>query len=286
MTVRQSILCASTILTDGTETPYALEAREILRLIRTKAPDSEVEAHMNSIQGQAAEHGVADPLVPSTDAYVTCLCFAGSKSLSHILSYVERCKERLLALGPASEAARQQIVGSVMDYWAERPGIGINIIDKLLNYTILTPMSVIQWALVDRLDKGAILAHAHIYEMIAGTVFKVTNRIRQVVTARNQQGLPQDQVTLLDETLTKESAQMVELFTVVEDALRGVAEGSADPMAMTADPDEDVDALLRSWGQRWLRVFRRKLAVEQAWMQERLAGSGALGTTSEPQMEI
>ena len=254
-------------------TPYAEQGREILRLIRAKAPDNEIQDQLDAIRDLAIEQGVTDPLLPSTDAYVTCVCFAGSKSLSHTLSYIERCKERLLAIGPASAAARRQIVGSVMDYWSEKPGVGVNIVDKLLNYTILTPMAVIEWALVDNLARGKVLTRAHIYEMVASTTHKVTNRVRQIVAARSQGSLPAGQVALLDETLEKERAQMVELFTVLEDGLQGIAEGSADAMVESRDQDEEGEALLRGWGRRWLRVFRRKMAVEQAWIQEMLANA-------------
>ena len=159
-----------------------------------------------------------------------------------------------------------------MDYWSEKPGVGGNIVDKLLNYTILTPMCVVEWALVENLGRGKILTYAHIYEMVASTIHKVTNRVRQIVIARNQPGLPPDQVALLDETLGKEQAEMRQLFAVVEDALKGVAEGSADAMAESADQDTEDEALLRGWGRRWLRVFRRKMAVEVAWVAEMLAG--------------
>lgn len=160
-----------------------------------------------------------------------------------------------------------------MEYWREKPGVGVNVVDKLLNYTILTPMSVITWALVDNIGKGKVLTNAHIYEMVASTMHKVTNRIRQIVGARNQRALPIEQVTILDETLTKERGDMAELFLVIEDALSGVAMGVVDEMAESADQDGSEDTLLRGWGARWLRVFRRKMAVEEAWVGEML-GTG------------
>ena len=236
-------------------------------MIKARVPETEVQTQITSIQDVASEQGIVDTLLPSTDAYMTSICCAGAKSLSHILSYIERCKDRLLAVGAASEAAQRQIVSSVMDYWAEKPGVGVNIVDKLLNYTILTPLSVIGWALVDRLDEGKILTRAHTYEMIASTVYKVTNRVRQIVIARNQKGLPPEQVTLLDDTLAKERTQMGDLFAVLEDVLRGVADGSADTVV---ESEEQGELHLRGWGRRWLRVFRRKMAVEQAWIQEML----------------
>ena len=260
------------------ETPYATQGREILRLLRAKALDSEIQEPIISIQDEAISLDVVEPLIPSTDAYVTSICFLGSKSLSHVLSCIERCKDRLLGIGPQSEPARRQIVSSVMEYWKEKPGIGGNIVDKLLNYTILSPMSVVEWALIENLGRGKILTHAHIFEMVSSTIFKVTNRVRQIVTARNQSELPADQVTLLDETLAKEQAGMRRLFGVVEDALVGVADGSADLMAESRDQDTEGEALLRGWGRRWLRVFRRKMAVEEAWVTESLTDGISSGS--------
>ena len=252
------------------EIPYAPQGREILRLLKAKAPDSELQEHMTSIENEAASLGVADPLIPSTDALVTSILYLGSKSLSHVLSCIERTKSLLLAIGPKSEAARRQIISSVMEYWAEKPGTGVNVVDKLLNYTILTPRSVILWALGDKLGKGELLCEAHIFEMVSVTLFKVTNRVRQIVIARNAPGLPVDQRNLLDETLERERGELRTLFGLVEDALLGVAEGTVDAMAESADQDETGERMLRAWGGRWLRVFRRKMAVEEAWVGEML----------------
>ena len=263
------------------ETPYSAQALEILRLLRAKAPDNELQPHFTAIESLAASQNVDDPLIPSTDAFVTAICFLGAKSLSHVLSYIERCKERLLAIGPRSEVAQRQIIASVMEYWSEKPGIGINVVDKLLNYTILTPLSVITWALVDRIGKGQILPSAHIYEMVAATMHKVINRVRQIVLARNQRGLPAEQVRLLDETLAKERADMRILFATVEDALVGVAEGIVDAMAESRDQDGRGEGLLRIWGGRWLRVFRRKMAVEEAWVGEMLLAGPAAGVGAD-----
>ena len=250
------------------EAPYSQPAQEVLRLLRTKAADTDIQTPLTTIEETASSLGVTDPLVPSTDAYVTSICLLGSKSLSHVLSQIERCKDRLLSIGPQSEAARRQIITSVMEYWHEKPGVGVNVIDKLLNYTILTPISVVQWALGDQLGKGEGLVLSHVFEMVSSTVTKVTNRVRQIVLARDQPGLPSDQVAILDETLAKEREEMGKLFAFIEDALVGVAGGSVDDMAESADQDLKGEAMLRGWGRRWLRVFRRKMAVEEAWVDE------------------
>lgn len=261
-------------------TPYSKEGQELSQLIRKKASDEEIQPIIAAIEEQAQGLGVSDPKVPSTDAFVTAICYVGSKSLSHVLSCIERNKDRLLAVGADSPAARGQIITSVMDYWADQPGIAINIIDKLLNYTILSPLSVLEWALTSSIAAGTILSKPHIFEMISATVGKVTNRMRQIVAARTQTGLYEPQLSVLDETLSRERVEMQALFKFIEDAIFSVAAGSNDEMMERGDGSGDLpeDAILRQWGRRWLRVFRRKAGVEEAFINDALDRATPVGT--------
>lgn len=263
-------------------TPYAKEGNEIMQLIRRKATDDEIQPLITSIEEQAKGLGVEDPMLPSTDAFVTSICFVGAKSLSHVLSCIERNKERLLSIGPKSPRARRQIITSVMEYWVDQPGIAINIIDKLLNYTILTPLSVVEWALVDNLAAGATLAKAHIFEMISATVGKVTNRLRQIVAARTQPGLYEPQLSVVDETLTREKGDMQDLFKLIEDSIVSIAGGNNDELMERGDGSGDLpeDEIIRQWGRRWLRVFRRKAAVEESFISEAMVNARPVGTTA------
>lgn len=271
-----------------TVTPYSKEGQELMQLIRKKAGDDEIQPVIAVIEEQAQGMGVDDPKVPSTDALVTSICFVGSKSLSHVLSCIERNKDRLLAIGPASQQARCQIIASVMEYWADQPGIAINIIDKLLNYTIISPLSVLEWALSECMAAGTVLAKSHIFEMISATVGKVTNRMRQIVAARTQPGLYEPQLSALDETLARERADMQTLFKFIEDSIVSVAAGSNDELMERGDGSGDLpeDGILRQWGRRWLRVFRRKAAVEEAFITDSLANATPVGTVAPPQEEV
>lgn len=253
-----------------------------MQLIRKKATDEEIQPVITSIEEQAQGLGVEDPKVPSTDAFVTSICFVGSKSLSHVLSCIERNKERLLAIGPVSPRARCQIITSVMEYWADQPGVAINIIDKLLNYTILSPLSVLEWALSESISAGTILAKPHVFEMISATVGKVTNRMRQIVAARTQRGLYEPQLSALDETLARERTDMQALFKFIEDSVVSIAAGSNDEQMERGDGSGDLpeDAIIRQWGRRWLRVFRRKGAVEEAFITDALANATPVGTVA------
>ncbi|KAL9108944.1 MAG: hypothetical protein Q9227_006340 [Pyrenula ochraceoflavens] len=250
-------------------TPFSTEGAQLATLIRQKAPDTEIAPRLESIQHQVSTQSTeSDPLLISTDAYVTAISYVGSKSLSHMLSCIERCKDRLLSIGAQSPAARRQILSSVFDYWRDQPGVAVNIIDKLLNYTILTPRCVVEWALQDRLDGGKALAQAYAYEMVSNTTTKVTKRVEQIVRAVRRPGLPEDQVEMLKETLERERGEMKTLFAEIEDALVGVADGGV--MAEVGLEGEEGE-MVKSWAVRWLRVFRRKLAVEEGWIAEELA---------------
>jgi nuclear cap-binding protein subunit 1 len=271
----------------STATPYSKEGQEIMQLIRKKATDEEIQPFIAAIEEQAQGMGVEDPKVPSTDALVTSICFVGSKSLSHVLSCIERNKDRLLAIGSASQQARCQIITSVMEYWADQPGIAINIIDKLLNYTILSPLSVLEWALSESMAAGTVLSKSYIFEMISATVGKVTNRMRQIVAARTQPGLYEPQLSVLDETLARERADMQALFKFIEDSIVSVAAGSNDEQMERGDGSGDLpeDAIIRQWGRRWLRVFRRKAAVEEAFITDALANATPVGATAPAETE-
>jgi nuclear cap-binding protein subunit 1 len=244
------------------DTPFSKEGQEILALLRKKSPEDAIQPVIDRIHAQALDISLPDPLVLSTDAYVTAICYIGSKSLSHVLSCIERCKERLLTLGPQSPNARKQIIESVMEYWKDQPGIGVNIVDKLLNYTILSPASVVEWALG---KQGKRLGEAFVYEMVSATVGKVTGRVRQVVRATKAIGLTSEQRKLLEGSAESERGSMRELFRLMEDLLVGWASGSKDQVLESGDGESEGEKMVRQWGERWLRVFRRKFAVEEAW---------------------
>ncbi|KAK4204309.1 putative nuclear cap-binding protein complex subunit 1 [Triangularia verruculosa] len=243
------------------DTPFAAEGREIAALLKRKAPDEEIDAVIQRIQSQAIDRDL-DALVASTDVFVTCVLYVGSKSLSHVLAAIERTKDRLADAGAASDASRTQIIEAVMAYWSVHPGVALSIVEKLLNYSILTPLTVINWALNVQAGKthGEALAFAHIYELVFNTVIKVTGRVRQLVIKASQ---PDEMVD--DETKDAEIKNMRELFRAIEDSLGAWAQGTKDEMLEREDGSE---GLVKRWGTRWLRVFKRRQAIEEAFLVE------------------
>lgn len=245
-------------------TPFNKEGKAILSLLKKKAPEEEIQPVIDQIHDMAGTLALP-PLIASTDAYVTAICYIGSKSLSHVLSCIERCKDRLLNIGAESEEARRQIITSVMAYWNDQPGVGVNIVDKLLNYTILTPASVVHWALVDNVGEGEKLAEPYVFEMVWSTVKKVTSRIRGLVISENAMAAGDEQKVELNDTIERERKKMKELAQIMEEALLAWAQGNKDEMLEVGDGSSESEALVRQWGERWLKVFRRRFAAEEAW---------------------
>jgi nuclear cap-binding protein subunit 1 len=252
------------------ETPYAAEGQILLSQLKKKATKEEMQVTIDKIHELAMSAGVTEVLVPSTDAFVTAICRLGAKSLSHVLSCIERGKERLLKISE-NEVARRQIVASVVEYWKDQPGVAVRIVDILLNYTILAPMTVVQWVFGSHMGAGEALTQSWVFEMVSNTVAKVTNRNRQIAEARLQKGLPQEQIDMVEATLAKDRDNARELFTYIEDSMRGVSEGSADVLIEKQSSGELSEAevmLIRAWGKRWHTVFIRKAAVEESVVGE------------------
>jgi len=257
---------------DDPSTPFAEQATELISKIRQKAPDDEIATTLSTIEQEATNAGLSNPKLASTDVYMTCICFIGSKSLSHVLAVIERSRERLSSLANESPDLRKQIITSVLDFWKHQVGNGVCLIDKLLNYSIVTPQSVVEWALIDNIDRGTLLTKNWCYELITKTTSKVIFRVKQVVTKIRDPRLTDEERSTLQAALEKEMEDMKRLFGAIEDALGSIASASQDGMIESSDAlRAEEESTLRDWGAKWLRVFRRRGAVEESWVREELA---------------
>ena len=274
--------------------PFSAEARELVSLIRKKATDEEFDAALETIRTAAKEAAGTDfdPESAVTDAFVTSICFVGSKSLSHALNVIERYRTRLTAIAePTSDSpdtaasnpnsGKKQIITSVLAYWADQPAIGINLVDKLVNYQVLSPTTVIEWCLVDHVNRGHALSLTWVWELVTQILDKVVGRVRHVVAAMRRPGLPEDQLEILKPALERELNEMRTLFELVDDKLHAIEGGFEDGMMETDNATDGaegkaVDAeeetkWVRNWGGRWRRAVTRKLRTVETWVTEELA---------------
>ncbi|PFH58474.1 hypothetical protein XA68_13616 [Ophiocordyceps unilateralis] len=241
------------------ETAFSAEGQEMGALLKRKSSDEEMQAVIDRVQAQANEQGL-DPVVASTDVFMTAVCWVGSKSLSHVLACIDRSKGRLNDAGEASPAARAQIMTAVMSYWRAHPGVALSILDKLLNYSILSPVSIVDWTLVAGSPGGGVqaLAQPHMLELVRNTVAKVSGRVRDVLTSADSDA----------EAREKETQAMRNLFKAINDALAVWAGEGKDQKMMDDGDAADREAMIRRWGSRWLRVFRRMAAIEEAFIAD------------------
>ncbi|KAK5993358.1 Nuclear cap-binding subunit 1-like protein [Cladobotryum mycophilum] len=254
------------------ETPFAAEGQELAVLLRRKAADEEFQPIIDRIQSQASEQAL-NPFVTSMDVFMTAVCWVGSKSLSHVLACIDRTKARLIDMGTSSPEVRAQIISAVMAYWNAHPGVALSIIEKLLNFSIVTPISVMDWALAAStpakgVNDGESLAQPHVFELVYGTVSKVTVKGRQVLTSPDTD----------EDTREKEVKSTRDLFRAINGSLGHWAGENKDELMETDDGASDRDALVRRWGQRWLRVFKRLAAIEEAFALE--AGKAKNGSSN------
>lgn len=253
-------------------TPFAAEATELMTGIKQKADDAEIAAIFSKIEQEASNAGLRNPKLASTDAYMTSICYIGSKTLSHAVALIERCRERLTTIANESPECQKQIITSVMEFWKHQTGTGVFLVDKMLNYGFITPMMVVEWALIDNVNRGVILTKNWCYELIVKTTGKVVSRVRQVVEKIRDPTLSDEERATLQAALVSEMASMKNLFAAVEDAVSSVANGSEDGMMESSDAlREEEEGLLKKWGEKWVRVFRRRAAVEESWVKEELA---------------
>lgn len=278
--------------------PNHAEAQRLVKAIKGKQSDDDIKAILDDIVASAQDQSThPHPHLLAVDAFATTICYIGSKSLSHALSFIERYRDRFLALSnvdvpltdsatdleEAGHPARIQIVKSIIEYWVEtQTGVAVALTDKSLNYGIISPKAVIDYTLgasdPTSWFAGKALPEAWRFEVITRTLGKVSTRVLSLVTARADPLCTVDDAPGLEQMFKHDQAGMQELFKMVDDVVTGVAEGNNDRMmeegmgeVMGDAPGErEVHehaqlAQCQSWGAKWRRVFRRQLkAIEKA----------------------
>jgi nuclear cap-binding protein subunit 1 len=239
--------------------------KSLLVAVSERKEDDEIEPKLQAIGDLAMELGLveeSDPRKLVRDAYITCICHIGAKSLSHVLSCIERVKEKLLAIGNEHPDARRQIVGTVLSYWKDQPGIGANVVDKLLNYSVVTPISVVEWVLYDAGPEA--FSKTYAWEMVATTINKVNNRVRQILAARPSifgvEGVTKEQIAAFEETLIIAEKEQAQILAEVEERLSALAVLKEEDEGMD-DVDVESRAWIQWWAKGWLAAFRRMFEV-------------------------
>ena len=125
---------------------------------------NEIESHSND------SNDMMDSGFMSRDILVECVMFQGSKSFSHVLTVIERHLGLLKRLNPTSEA-RLETVKTTARFWKNNTQFLEIILDKLINYRIVDPQSI--------------LAHFLSSEMISENRFYVVSIVKNLISKVN-----------------------------------------------------------------------------------------------------
>jgi nuclear cap-binding protein subunit 1 len=247
---------------------YSEEGREIAKLIRQKAGKEEMLEVLNKI-GERFD---------KIDVLVTTMCQVGSKSLSHFLNVVERTKDVVAELVGSSEdqaqqqeklVAERQIVRSVLEFWKTQPGNGVMVVDKLLNYLLVSPESVVGLILDDWegvTQQGFVLAKGWAWELVEKTLGKVVGRVKGVVAAYRKPGLEDERRAEIMVVVDQEVAKMKKLVEDILSQLNTIAEAVSAAQSL----GEQEKALVVEWCAKWRSAVVRRGEVESQWVKEEL----------------
>ena len=231
---------------------------------------------MDEIRTKAKDMGQDELLVP-TDVLMATISRAGCATLSHASTCINRHVLRLREIAGESDAARRQMIGSIMDFWQYRPQVGIHVSSILVNYGVIAPIDVVQWALSVRAGSGEGLAVHWVFEMVQSSVEKLSRKVRSDVEHRLKfDTLPEEQLARVDEVLNVEREQLRAMLSYIVGAVDEYAEGKVpklqEKQAAGELSDEDAERI-RDWARRWRAVFQRRTQVEEALVREAAVGT-------------
>ncbi|CEP08839.1 hypothetical protein [Parasitella parasitica] len=255
--------------------PLHAQAKVIIESLRTKKTVDEVRAILEKFKEEVRAAGAdeQDQNRRVREMFVQCLLLVGSKSFSHILNVVERYLDvlRFVNSTPEGRLHTVQIVASFWEHNTQFLGI---LLDKLLNYRVIDPTSVISW--IFEKNQLQFVGRAFIWEILKNTLSKVNSRVVQVkakldnfqslhaanklkraesgqnelAEAEEQQEL--DTLRIVENSLSSVSREQKEVFIAVYQKFALVLQ---ELITSTAEPESN-------WTYRWVfGWFREMLRV-------------------------
>ncbi|KAJ3283233.1 Nuclear cap-binding protein subunit 1, partial [Blyttiomyces sp. JEL0837] len=131
---------------------------------------------MDGVPKRPADKMLADE--GTRDIFVQNVMFLGSKSFSHMLNVLERFVKILHEFN-LSEEDRLNTVSIVATYWRKNPQVLEITLDKLCNYRVIDPLSIITWALSDEVV-DSIADRWYLWTILRNALKKVNGKVEQL----------------------------------------------------------------------------------------------------------
>ncbi|KAF7331795.1 hypothetical protein MKEN_00059500 [Mycena kentingensis (nom. inval.)] len=189
--------------------PHHDAAQTILNMFRGRVKAEDVIARLETLKASFetsddGEVGNPDALVRSIA--IQSLLHVGSRSFSHLLNAIERYLPLLrnIASGGASNAvgsgvadAKADILSIAATFWNNNHQMVLIVFDKLMQYQIVDPTDVVEWAFVHRAEHPVLTAstgpnslRAFEWEIVKAALDKANGRVtaarRKVVALRKE----------------------------------------------------------------------------------------------------
>ncbi|KAJ2887118.1 Nuclear cap-binding protein subunit 1 [Coemansia aciculifera] len=190
----------------------------------------------------------------------------GSKTFSHMLNAIEKFMPALQKFGDSAEA-KLQIAQVTEDFWLRNPQFFAITIDKLINYRVIDPATVIAM-LFDNGHVGS-WSKFHYWEILHNTVKKVNMRVVQLQgrleaanTAAN--AMADDDVPVAAENQTAESVEHVEatLAQMVQEQKDVVVSTTRHFARLLSSDSGAAGELDRAWLHGRFKEFLRTYRVQ------------------------
>ncbi|KAG1462785.1 hypothetical protein G6F56_005438 [Rhizopus delemar] len=166
---------------NNTDDPLNAKSKVIIDSLRTKKSVEEVRDLLSKNKEDAATEGKTEIEQQSyvRELFIQSLLLVGSKSFSHILNVVERYLDVLRFLNSTPEG-RLHTVQILASFWKDNTQFMCILLDKLLNYRVIDPTSVISWIFEE--SQFGCAGRSFIWEILKNTLGKVNSRVAQVKT--------------------------------------------------------------------------------------------------------
>lgn len=256
--------------------PLHDRAKSIIESLRTKKSVDEVREQLAGFKDELAAQGKneLEQTQQVREMFVQCLLLVGSKSFSHILNVIERYLDVLRYVNTTPEG-RFHTVQIVASFWKNNTQFLGILLDKLLNYRVIDPTSVITW--IFEADQLKFAGRSFIWEILKNTLSKVNSRVVQVkakldsfkalhkantakraesestemAEAEAQQEL--DSLRIVENSLASVTREQKEVFMIVYQKFAGVLRD-----LINSNPDVESSYVYKwvfGWYREILRVY-------------------------------
>ncbi|KAJ8664019.1 hypothetical protein O0I10_000297 [Lichtheimia ornata] len=254
------------------EHPQHEAAREVISTLRAKKSTDDVQALLDRIKEQHSTDAQEQERFMQ-ELFTQCMLFVGSKSFSHVLNVVERYLEVLRYVNSSPEA-RLRTVQIAAAFWKDNTQFLGIILDKLLNYRVIDPASIITWVFETQQADSAYRFYA--WEILQNTMSKVVARVGQVrvkledaekTHKENEAKRAQEES---NEMAQAEAQQELDTLRIIENSLNTVCREQKEVFmaayqrfvqtlqdALAPFPPHERDTQL-TWNYRWIFGWYRE----------------------------